>query len=67
MSEWEKDFSAGERQAFMDRKAGRPAMVKAQEAHSPAWWQGYLPRDPSWSLRPIQGRVWWQEREEVEA
>jgi hypothetical protein len=62
---YEQGFTAGERQAFKDRREhitrARPEQIR--DDYGRGFWDAYFPRTLGWAARPTEVQAWWVERE----
>ena len=68
MNPYEAGFAAGERDAFYDRRAGKPKLMPpdVRGAYSSGYWDGYTPRSEAWrtGMRVVV-HAWWLEKDEA--
>jgi hypothetical protein len=62
MSEYERWFALGERQAWKERKDPRSRPTYQATEAQRGYWDGYSPRSPEWANRR-QDLAWWAKRE----
>jgi hypothetical protein len=70
MSPYEAGFAAGERDAFYDRRAGKPKLMPpdVRGYYSAGYWDAYRPRTEEWRIGTrVTVSAWWIETEKEEA
>ena len=70
MSPYQAGFAAGERDAYCDRRAGKPKLMPpdVRGHYAAGYWDGYTPRTESWRIgMRVTVSAWWIETERSEA
>jgi hypothetical protein len=67
---YEHGFAAGERDAFFDRRSGRPKLMPpdVRGHYAAGYWDAYNPRTEAWRTgMRVTVSAWWIETERDEA